>query len=130
MAQAVNSSTFKRILGADDGPGFGWDDVKILKIGSSYRITPTTTVRTGYSVGNSPIKGEDVLFNILAPAVTEEHLSIGLSYRWSDDYQFNLAYIRTLENRVTGTNTNNFVDQDLTLAMDQHDLELGFSMLF
>jgi long-chain fatty acid transport protein len=125
-----SSEDWERILGADDGPGFGWDDVKIFKVGSSYQLGNATTIRAGYSIGNSPIKSEDVLFNILAPAVTEEHASVGLTYRWSKDYQFDFAYVRTFENSVTGNNPNNFVEEDLTLAMDQHDVELGFSMLF
>lgn len=132
QALAVNTdeSNFEKTVGGDDGAGFGWEDVNIYKIGTSYDIDRSFTVRAGYSFGNSPIGGEDVLFNVLAPAVTKEHLAAGLSKTFNNKYEVDFSYVRTFKNTVRGTNPNNMVDEEIALSMEQHDVELGFSMLF
>ncbi|MES0874711.1 OmpP1/FadL family transporter [Sinimarinibacterium thermocellulolyticum] len=59
-------------LGSATGPGFGWQDVSVLKFGAQYRFA-AFKFRLGYSKAEQPIPASEVLFNILAPAVPEEH---------------------------------------------------------
>ncbi|MGD9000956.1 MAG: outer membrane protein transport protein, partial [Granulosicoccaceae bacterium] len=68
-------------LGADDGLGFGWDDMTILKVGAIYEYNDKFTYRFGLSHGEQPIDDDQLAFNILAPAVVETHLTAGFSYR-------------------------------------------------
>jgi len=49
-AKSVNNpSTNQTPLGTDNGPGFGWQDVDVFRIGVQYRIDATWTVRAGYN---------------------------------------------------------------------------------
>ena len=70
-------------LGGSNGTGFGWHDVDVFKLGVQYRVDPTLTVRAGYNFSQNPIHPEDVTFNILAPGVVKNHVTMGAT--WSAD---------------------------------------------
>jgi long-chain fatty acid transport protein len=53
-------------LGAD-GPGFGWKDVQVVKLGAAYQWSPALTLRAGYSHATQPVPQSQTFFNILAP---------------------------------------------------------------
>jgi long-chain fatty acid transport protein len=66
-------------LGADDGPGFGWHDIGVLKLGVSWRMNDQWILRGGFNHGDSPIRSSDVTFNILAPGVVRNHFTLGFT---------------------------------------------------
>ena len=64
-------------LGDDGGAGFGWKDVTAYKFGLQYAASPALTLRAGYAYAKQPIPESEVLFNILAPGVIEQHITVG-----------------------------------------------------
>ena len=103
--------TLSGCLGANDGAGFGWEDTNVWKLGMEYKYTPKLTLRAGYSHTNSPIKGSDcstmtncgeVVFNILAPAVIEDHATLGFTYTLASGNELTMAYMHAFENNVSG----------------------------
>ena len=66
-------------LGDADGWGFGWEDMTIIKFGLMYKLKQDWVLYGGYSYGQQPIPETEVLFNILAPAVVESHITFGVS---------------------------------------------------
>ena len=70
---------FEGCLGGNRGGGFGWDDMTVYKFGASYRLDDTWTLRGGYSFTDQPIPKDQMTFNILAPAVMEDHFSVGFT---------------------------------------------------
>ena len=58
---------------------FGWEDQTIYKIGAEVQVNPELAIRFGYNYGASPIPDSAVGQNILAPATTESHYTIGFS---------------------------------------------------
>lgn len=64
-------------LGASQGPGFGWKDVTVLKLGVEHRVDGTLALRAGVSHGNQPVPRSETFFNILAPGVVRDHVSLG-----------------------------------------------------
>ncbi len=77
----ANPSTNPAPFGADNGPGFGWDDVDVLKLGVEWRTSPDLTLRAGYAYATNAICARDVQLNILAPAVVQHHITAGLEYQ-------------------------------------------------
>jgi long-chain fatty acid transport protein len=75
-----NPSSNQAPLGASNGPGFGWKDVDVFKIGVAWRASEAWTLRAGYNKGDNPITPADVTFNILAPGVTTSHYTAGFTY--------------------------------------------------
>ena len=74
MGGDVNS-----LLGTDDGPGFGWKDVTVVKLGVSCSAVEKWTFRAGYSIGENPVPKSELMFNILAPGVITNQLGFGLT---------------------------------------------------
>jgi long-chain fatty acid transport protein len=116
-------------LGALDGPGFGWEDMTIVKLGLQWGSHPWTW-RLGFSTGDQPIPETEVLFNILAPGVMEEHITLGFSRR-TQKGEINFALMHAPSVSVTGPNPLEAPgQQQIELEMDQWDLELGYSWGF
>ncbi len=81
IASVGNSSQIPLPFGATNGPGFGWHDVDIIKIGAEWRVSPIWTLRVGYAHNTNPIRSTDVTLNILAPGVVTDHITGGFSYK-------------------------------------------------
>jgi long-chain fatty acid transport protein len=80
VAAVSNPSLPVAPLGAANGPGFGWRDIDVFKLGVSWALSPALTLRAGYNKGDNPIRPADVTFNILAPGVMEDHYTAGFTW--------------------------------------------------
>jgi len=69
-------------LGDDNGMGFGWEDMTVYKLGYQWETGADWTWRVGISHGDQPIPNGEVLFNIIAPAVMETHITGGFTMNW------------------------------------------------
>lgn len=105
-------------LGADQGAGFGWDDMTIVKLGWQWQQTQDHAWRAGVSYGESPISEEDVLLNILAPGVQEWHFTGGFTHSFSDNLELSGMAFFSPKKEVTGPNPL-AGDQTITVEMYQ-----------
>jgi long-chain fatty acid transport protein len=64
-------------FGAEGGPGFGWRDIDVWKIGAVYQAKPGLTLRAGYGRSDNPVPRSQTLLNILAPGVVRDHYTLG-----------------------------------------------------
>ncbi|BDV33852.1 OmpP1/FadL family transporter [Methylocystis iwaonis] len=97
-----NWSTLQAPMGVMNGPGFGWSDIDVVKVGAEYRGFEKLALRVGYSYNNSPINSRDVTLNILAPAVTKHHISGGLSYYVTPSSSIDLAAVVSPQGTASG----------------------------
>jgi len=95
-------NTNECLLGADDGLGFGWEDQTVYKIGANWDIDETWSVRAGWNYGKSPIRPSQVLFNILAPATPEHHLTFGVGYELSETIVIDGSFVYAFSNPISG----------------------------
>ncbi len=115
-------------LGAANGPGFGWQDVDVIRFAGIYKASPKLTLRGGVSYATDFLKSNsEVLFNVLAPATPKWHVSIGGSYRISDKMELTGAYTHVFENTVSGANLTPGFGQPVSLRMFQNELSVGLS---
>jgi long-chain fatty acid transport protein len=113
-------------LGSDDAAGFGWEDVTVYKVGMQYHALPEWIFRAGFSVSEQPIPETEMLFNILAPGVVEQHITFGFSKLFGD-YELSLSVMHAFSNSISGANTLEVPGaQTIELAMDQWEVEVGF----
>jgi long-chain fatty acid transport protein len=111
-------------LGKDEGLGFGWDDQTVYKLGASYQYDPKWTFRAGWNYGKSPIPEEtEILFNLLAPASTQHHLTLGASYQYSDMIEFSLGYMHAYQFSQNGPT---YIGSSGQLGMSQNSF--GFNV--
>ena len=111
-------------LGSTNGSGFGWKDMFILKFGGEYKIKDNSTIRVGYSWGNNPIKSSQVLFNILAPGVIQNHITAGFTQQFGNK-ALDFAFVYAFKNSVSGKNQFDPA-QTIKLEMSQWEFEVGF----
>ena len=112
-------------LGGSDGAGFGWEDMTIVKLG--YEIqSDGNTYRFGYSKTNQPVPESEALFNILAPAVVEQHFTFGMTMPVDKTQEFNLAVMYAPNQSVSGTNPFDGVTQ-IEIEMEQKEIQVGWA---
>jgi long-chain fatty acid transport protein len=120
-------------LGASSSSiGFGWQNVDAWKIGVEYQWSSSLTLRAGYNKSDNPITARDVTFNILAPGVIEEHVTLGFTYNLSKTTELTVAYMHAFENSVSGpANNPNFpVGGTETLRMSEDSLGIALGWKF
>ena len=115
-------------LGSDNGPGFGWHDINVVKTGLVYDVNSSLTVRGGYNHGGVPFDSSQTFFNILAPAVTRDHLHVGATVTLKGGKEISLAYIHAFNNTVNGVNSipAAYGGGNANLSMDQNSFQVAF----
>ena len=116
-------------LGQPGGGGFGWEDMTIAKLGYQWQTSPDWTWRVGFSKGDQPIPSSEVVFNILAPAVIEQHYTFGFTTKTGANSEFNFAAMYAPSNTVKGANTFDPAQQ-VELKMDQFEIEASWGWKF
>ncbi|WP_169577464.1 OmpP1/FadL family transporter [Sinimarinibacterium sp. CAU 1509] len=85
-------------MGSDNGPGFGWQDQDIYKLGLVWNLTPTLTLRGGYSHASQIVARTETLFNLLAPVVGQDHYTAGASWQSKSGWELS-GYAAVLERK-------------------------------
>jgi long-chain fatty acid transport protein len=112
-------------LGGEQGAGFGWEDMTTYKIGFEWATDENNVLRFGYSYGEQPVQEADVLFNILAPGVMEQHITFGWTRTRPNGHQFALSVMYAPEKEVTGPSLFDPL-QTITLSMSQFEVEFAY----
>ncbi|HSW12624.1 MAG TPA: outer membrane protein transport protein [Solimonas sp.] len=66
-----------RLLGSDEGPGFGWRNQTIGKLGASWQATSVLRLRAGYSRANRVMPPSETFLGLVAPVVMRQHYTLG-----------------------------------------------------
>jgi long-chain fatty acid transport protein len=136
VAAVNNPSLPVAPLGASNGPGFGWRDIDVFKLGVQWQMNPAWTLRAGYNRGDNPIRAEDVTFNILAPGVMKEHYTLGFTWAMNPTSELTGAFMIAPRKTVSGASLFDAVFQAPGFAgtekigMRQYSIGVGWSMKF
>ncbi len=117
-----------RPLGSSDGMGFGWDDINVYRLGYQWQ-TGDWTWRVGYIQNDQPIPSSEVLFNILAPGVQEQHFTFGFTKSMGKDSELSFAAMYSPAETVRGSNPFD-PGQTIELKMKQYELGVAWGMKF
>jgi len=120
-------------LGGNEGMGFGWGDQTVYKIGLNYDINQEWSVRMGYNHADGVIEEDQVLFNMLAPATVEDHITVGASYRPNKNMEWSFNFMHAFENTVKGTTafSNRPPGEDnaeLSMSINSLGVSFGYKM--
>ncbi|UOG91839.1 MAG: outer membrane protein transport protein [Candidatus Thiothrix sulfatifontis] len=129
-----NSPSTPLPFGAENGPGFGWEDQTVYKIGVKQQINDGLALMAGYNRAESPLAGGVTTINVLAPAVVEDHLSLGFEKKLTPKSKIVGSYIHAFENTVEGTAVlppAGPIPMDAyDLTMDQDAVGIAYSVEF
>ncbi len=116
------------LLGSDNGSGFGWQNQLIFKLGMEYTAYRSDwTYRAGVSYAMQQIPENQMMFNILAPGVSQNHVTSGFTKKLSK--RGNGISLSAMYSPATAISGANNMDQTQTieLKMSQFELELGYT---
>jgi len=120
-------------LGAANGPGFGWEDMTVYKLGGNFQVNKDLVVRAGWTHGSQPIPAGQTLFNVLAPAVVEDHLTVGFTYKMSGG-EVSGYYMHAFEETVNGSGTVAFPGAQnaggADISMSQNAFGIAYGVKF
>jgi long-chain fatty acid transport protein len=135
VPSVANASMPVAPLGAPNGPGFGWRDVDVVKLGAAWQMNPQWTLRAGINHGRNPIGGADVSFNILAPGVVTTHYTAGFTYALARHSELTAAFMLAPRRSVTGPSLMNAMfgpgaAGNETIRMREFSVGAGWSRKF
>jgi long-chain fatty acid transport protein len=81
-----------------------WENSLIIKIGGEYDVIDDLTLRTGYAYGSNPVP-ESTVFPVF-PAIVENHIMVGGSYKITKPLAIHAAYEIALNNEETCNGTS------------------------
>jgi len=115
-------------LGRDAGLGFGWENQTVFKLGVVYDLNPEWTLRTGWNYAKSPIDEEtDILFSMVAPAVTQNHLTLGGTWQLDKDSELSFSYVHAFEFEQSGPT---YINYEASYKMSQDSIGASYGMRF
>ncbi len=113
-------------LGGANGAGFGWEDMTVYKIGYQFEAG-NNTYRVGYSYTDQPIPESETMFNILAPAVIEQHYTFGMTMPVGKNQEFSFAAMLSPSSSVKGDNPFDGGQTQIELEMEQKEIQVGWA---
>jgi long-chain fatty acid transport protein len=125
----ANSDANQALLGSANGPGFGWHSVSVIKTGFDYAVTPALTARAGYNHSGAPFDFTQNFFNLLAPAVTQDHLHVGATWTTKGEKEISFAYVHAFSNTLNGALNSipaSAGGGSANLTMYQNSFQIGF----
>lgn len=115
-------------LGGANGAGFGWSDVQVHKVGYEWSMagSPDVRYRVGASFGENPIASSEVMFNILAPGVIENHYTAGFTRKLDDGDEYSVSIMYAPESSTSGSSPLD-PTQNIEIKMNQWSAEFSYS---
>jgi long-chain fatty acid transport protein len=101
----ANSDSNQALLGSANGPGFGWHDITAEKVGLGYQVNHALTLRGGYNHSRAPFDGTQTFFNLLAPAVVQNHVTVGATWSLQNGKEININYLHAFGGTVNGASS-------------------------
>ena len=105
---------------------FGWDDVWVYATALQFDISPKFAIRVGYNHSDSPIDEKDPLEvenNIAFPAIVEDRIAGGFTYRFGRHWELTKAYMKALKNELTGASGT-------TISLEEQAVDMQISYRF
>lgn len=119
-------------FGAASGPGFGWRDVDVFKLGVQYRASDALTLRAGYGRTENPVPASETFLNILAPGVVKGHFTAGATVRLNSGMEVTGYVMHAPRNTVEGAGsipvTYGGGEADIHLSETSAGLSVGFNL--
>ncbi|MEW6330463.1 MAG: outer membrane protein transport protein [Pseudomonadota bacterium] len=131
-----NLTVSGNLLGSNDGAGFGWQDITVYKLGVQHQVNSNLVVRAGWNHGDQPIPASQTLFNLLAPGVIEDHLTLGATWKLDKASEMSAMYMHAFSNKVNGSSSippgapPGFGGGEANLEMDQNSLGIAYGKTF
>jgi long-chain fatty acid transport protein len=132
IANSLSNLLVGNPLGSDNGPGFGWRNMTVFKLGASYAWSEKLTLRAGLSTTRQPIPKSETMFNMIAPGVIENHLTLGATWAVSPASELSVSYMHGFSKKVKGSMSFPFAPGavEANIKMYQDSLGIAYGLKF
>jgi len=137
--------------GADGYGDFDWEDQWVFGLGVEYKPLDNLALRAGWNYGKTPIRDKSNLsltdsnrvpdfdapfpkymiywFNLVGfPAIAEHHLTLGLNWKITPNFNVDLSYVYALPKTVTAKAQGGVAEA--SAKMVQHSIGIGLNWAF
>jgi long-chain fatty acid transport protein len=104
----------------------GWDDQTVFAVGVAFKATDRINLRAGFNYGESPIDEDNADYNMILPAVVEQHYTVGGDYRLDDNWDIGFHYMYVPENTVTASADTTAPGAKISLSEQSVGINLGY----
>lgn len=115
------------LFGTSNGPGFGWKDINVYKLGVQYKANDDWTLRAGWNHGDNPIPSDQSVVNILAPGVVTDHLNLGFTRAIDKSSDVNFAFFHAFKKTESGPIPTSFGQGTAQISLEENYAEVGYS---
>ncbi len=82
--------------------GLGWNNVFAVALGAQHHLNDRVDLLAGYLYNTNPIEGTATLFNVQAPGIIQNTLTLGGSYKLTQNILFSASWMHGFRNAVEG----------------------------
>lgn len=129
------------LRGSSGGPGNGWKDMNVFKLGVRYQVTPAWHVSGGVSLNSAAYSDADTANNVTSPATFRRHYTLGLGYATASNATWSVFYSLSPAHTTSGSSAlgsavatqlsgNATVSGQETLATRQQSIGVQYSQRF
>lgn len=90
------------LRGAAHGPGNGWKDMHVLKLGVRYQATPALRLSAGVSANSAAYADAATSDNLNSPSTFRRHFTLGLGYAPAGNTEWSIFYSIAPAHRTSG----------------------------
>ncbi len=112
--------------GSAQGPGFGWQNQGVYRLGVVYDANAQWTLRAGAAYKTRLLNPESTTLNTLAPLVPQVSLTLGATYQIAEKQIVTVAYAHNFEKTITGAQAS----AGVTLTSSADFVTLGYGYHF
>jgi long-chain fatty acid transport protein len=125
VAAFGNSGNAPAQLGSDNGPGFGWRDQTVFKLGVRYQYDRSLTLRAGLNHARHPVPSGETALNMLAPVTVENHATVGVTWA-KNGSELSLGYTHGFKKTLDGTGAG--AGRNISLEGDILSIAYGWKL--
>lgn len=116
-------------FGTGTGPGFGWNDTPVVKLGIAWQALPCLALRAGYNFGENPIAPTETYLNRLTLVTPEHHVTLGATWVWCKCNELSVYYYHGFERVVKGRDSTSGLDE-VNISNSQNSAGISYGRRF
>ncbi|MEQ8660091.1 MAG: hypothetical protein RLW62_04680 [Gammaproteobacteria bacterium] len=86
-----------RLLGGEQGVGFGWSNQTVVKAGVVYRFSDRLTFRLGWNGAEETTPSSQTLYGLIVPSAFRNHVTGGMTIRIGERSELSWGYMHAFD---------------------------------
>lgn len=129
---SIVPNSLDTLFGTSHGPGYGWKNQAIYRIGIDYKLSCSLTIRAGYSWRTELFSHLENFANALSMEIMRDYITVGGSWKYncfeaSMFYAYGIQILKKGKDTIPAAQPFGGGDVDLKLIRNLVGLSLGYN---